>query len=555
MARTPSLRALRQVASDHHDAQLLRLPVDELRGLRAEAAADPGGVSRRELLRWTALAGLTATAVTTTARPARADDALLAPKPQLTPARVVVVGAGIAGLTAALTLHDAGAAPVVYEANPSRVGGRMYSERSRWGGGQTSEIGGELIDVEHKKMLELCRRFDLQTLDFAGAGPNGAEEIFHVNGGYYPRHAADEDFKAIYQQLHTDRQVSGEVKWNSATPEGLALDNMSIREWIDSRVPGGYASDLGRVLDVAYNVEYGAETSTQSSHALIGLLAWQSNPGHFNVWGLSDERYHIVGGNDRLPWAIKDHLPSGTVQFGHELLAVRANADGTQTLTFNVGGTTKTVTADHTILAVPLAVLQRIDLSNAGLTTLKQNWLRDATTGWVNKLNMQFTQRTWAGTGAWPGVSSGDCFTDLPFQQCWDTTKGQAGTGGVLIHYGSGELARNVNPSTPFPTESDPFVRTMAGSVLTEVDKVFPGTKAAWTGKAQLSAWHRNPWALGAYSNWPVGYLHKYAGYEGVPNGNVHFAGEHCSYNNQGFMNGGAEEGERAANEIITALS
>ncbi|WP_217369594.1 flavin monoamine oxidase family protein [Nonomuraea antri] len=544
------MRVLRRLVRDHRDAELLRLPVDELRGLRAEAAAHDA-LARRELLKRAALVGLGAGAAVALPRQARAEDVL---RPPLKPARVAVVGAGIAGLTAALTLRDAGATPIVYEADPARVGGRMYTQRSIWLNGQTSEIGGELIDQEHKKMLELCRRFDLPTINFAGAGPNGAEEILHFNGSYYPRAQADEDFKAVYQSLRADLQAAGEVRWDDATPTGVALDNLSIYDWIESRVPGGHSAPLGRYFDVAYNVEYGAETPDQSSLALILLMGYQPNPGHFNVWGLSDERYHIVGGNDQLPGAIAASLPAGGVRLGWRLLAVRANSDGTQTLTFDNAGTTRTVVADHTILTVPLPVLQGLDLSRAGFDPRMTNLLRDARMGHVTKLNLQTNRRTWVGTGPWPGVSAGDCFTDLPWQQCWDTTKGQPGTTGVLIQYSGGDAARALNPATPFPTNADPYVRALAGSTLTGIDTVFPGTRAQWNGRAQLSAWHKNPNALGAYSYWPVGYLHRYAGYEGVAQGRIHLAGEHTSYDFQGFMNGGATEGERAANEVIAAL-
>ncbi|MFD5422595.1 flavin monoamine oxidase family protein [Streptomyces sp. NPDC127069] len=548
MARTPLMHALRRIAADHTAARRLGLPVAEVRGS-----------TRRELLGRAAALGLTAALVPSAAAHAAttpATDAAPAPaKRPSGPARVAVVGAGISGLTAALTLQDAGIPCTLYEANPARVGGRMWTQRDHWAYGQTSEIGGELIDTSHKKIQELCRRFGLPLEDFLGGGPNGAEEILHFNGSYYPRTQADEDFKAVYQALHRDLQDAGEVSWNSSTPAGTALDNMTLYEWIETRVPGGHGSLLGRFIDVAYNVEYGADTQTQSALALVLLMGYQPNPGNFNVWGLSNERYHVIGGNDRLPNAIAAALNPGTLVMGRSLVAVRANADGTQTLTFDDSGAVRTATADHTILCVPLPVLQRLDTSQAGFDPLMRNLLRDARMGYCTKLNMQFTARPWRGTGPWPGVSAGDCFTDSAVQQTWDTTKVQPGSGGILLQYGGGSLAGALTPATPFATESDPYVRDLAGRVLTGIDAFFPGTKAVWTGRAQLSAWHRNPYSLGAYSYWPTGYLHRYAKYEGTAQGNVHIGGEHCSYDFQGFMEGGATEGERAAREVIAALT
>ncbi|MEU9998020.1 NAD(P)/FAD-dependent oxidoreductase [Streptomyces sp. NPDC050848] len=540
MARTNPMHLLNRLAAEHADARRLNLPVDELRGMRS----DP--VGRRSLLKYAAAAGVAVTAGTVASRPAVAR--------AVAPARVAVIGAGISGLTAALTLQDAGLSPTLYEAEPARVGGRMWTQRNHWAYGQTSEIGGELIDTSHKKILELCRRFDLPTEDFLGGGPNGAEEVLWFNGTYYPRHQADQDFNAVYQSLRRDLSEAGEVKWNQSTPTGTALDTMSIHEWIESRVPGGHASPLGRFIDVAYNVEYGADTTEQSSLALVLLMGYQTNPGNFNIWGLSNERYHIRGGNDRLPNAIAGALAPGTLRRGWSLTAVRANADGTQTLTFTEAGATRTVTADHTILTVPLPILQRLDLGQAGFDPLMRNLLRDARMGHCTKLNMQFGTRPWRGTGAWPGVSAGDCFTDTEVQQTWDTTKIQGGTGGILIQYGGGSLASSLTPAGPFSTESDPYVRSLVTRYLGGIDAFFPGTSQAYTGRAQLSAWHRNPHALGAYSCWPVGYLHRYAGYEGTAQGNIHIGGEHCSYDFQGFMEGGATEGERAAREVIAAL-
>ncbi|MCH0542939.1 FAD-dependent oxidoreductase [Streptomyces sp. MUM 203J] len=555
MARTAPMHLLKRLAADHRDATRLRLPPADLRGLRSQSAHGDTS-SRRTLLKRAAAVGLGTTALTATATAtaATATAVARAPKRPAGDARIAVVGAGIAGLTAALTLQDAGLSCTLFEADADRIGGRIWTQRGHWTGGQTSEIGGELIDTDHKKMLALCRRFGLSVEDFAAAGPNGAEEVLWFDGGYYPRAQADADFKDVFQVLHRDLQAAGEVMWDRTTPHGTALDRMSLREWIDSRVPGGSASRLGQFLDVAYSIEYGLDTTEQSALALVLLLGYQPNPGHFNVWGSSDERYHIRGGNDLLPHAIADSLADGTLRRGWRLEHLRANGDGTQTLTFEEGGATRTVTADHTVLCLPLPVLQGLDPVAAGFDPRMRGLLSDARMGTCTKLNIQFGSRPWRGAGPWPGVSAGDTFTGDRIQQLWDATKTQAGDGGILIQFNSGSPAAALAPGTPFATESDPYVRDLVGRRLAAVERIFPGTSAAWAGRAQLSAWHRHPHALGAYSAWPVGYVSRYAGYEGTAQGHVHLAGEHCAYDFQGFMEGGAAEGERAAREVIAAV-
>ncbi|MBP0455376.1 FAD-dependent oxidoreductase [Kitasatospora sp. RG8] len=562
MPRSEQARLLGKLVADQAAADRLGMPVGEYRGLRDEARSEPDGPSRRRLLARAAALGLGAAAFGPAGvRPARAQSAVserfTGPAP-----RIAVIGAGISGLNAALTLADKGVAATVYEANPDRIGGRMYSgggavRPGLWLNGQVSEYGGELVDTGHHTVLRLCQRFGLGTTDVAAAYGSQAEQHFWFHGGYYPRAQADDDFKKIWQLIKSDVQAGGSgPTWNDHGEAAVRLDRTSVREWIDSRVPGGSSSHLGALLDVAYNVEYGADTTDQSAFALLQMLSWQAQPGSFNIWGGSDERYHITGGNDQLPYAVAGALPAGTVRPGHTLTAVTRNADGSQTLDFDLdGGGTRTVTADHTILALPLPILQqRVDLSRAGLDPMMTGVLRNMRMGACTKLNMQFSGRPWRGTGPWPGVSAAECFADLPFQQAWDVTKGQPGSSGILVQYGGGSLARGLTPPAAFTDASTPYTRDLARDYQRQIDVLWPGTSAAWNGRATLSAWHLNPYSYGAYSYWPVGYLTGWAGYEGTAQGRLHFAGEHTSYDFQGYMEGGASEGARAAGEVLAAI-
>lgn len=471
--------------------------------------------------------------------------------------RIVIVGAGISGLAAALALQDKGITATVYEAN-RRVGGRMFSTvpGSYWAAGQVSEWGGELIDTDHTVIQGLAQRFALPLDDLHAAMPAGATDTYRFRDHYYPYAQAKTDFEPVYAALQKDLDsFDYPVTYDSgASPAGIALSNMTAYDWIESRVPGGHRSLFGQLLDVAYNIEFGAQTTAQTALGLIGLLGYQAAPGDFDMFGTSDERYHIRGGNQQLPKAIAAALPPDAISFGWQLTALAVNADHTQTLTFAVNGGTRTVTADHTILAVPLGVMKRIDFSRAGFDARKRATYAAMPMGVNGKLQLQFESRLWNQTGAWPGVSTGESYADTGYQNTWDVSRAQPGTPGILVDFLGGDVARSFTPGHAFGSADDPVISGYARRFLGQIEPVYPGLSALWNGKALLSTWYLNPYSYGSYSYWPTRYCQNYAGYEGVRQGNVHFAGEHCSVDYQGYMEGGAEEGQRAAAEIIADL-
>jgi monoamine oxidase len=97
-------------------------------------------------------------------------------------------------------------------------------------------------------------------------------------------------------------------------------------------------------------------------------------------------------------------------------------------------------------------------------------------------------------------------------------------------------------------------VSTLAKQFLSELESIFPGITAQWNGRAMLSTPFTDPNFLCSYSYWKPGQYSGFSGYEKMRQGNIHFAGEHCSQDFQGFMEGGAAEGVRAANEILGDL-
>src|SRR5262249_53003716 len=145
--------------------------------------------------------------------------------------RIAIVGGGIAGLNAALTLKDAGYASTIYEAS-SRIGGRMHSDTTSWANGQGSEHFGELIDSSHTTILGLAKRFKLNVDDLHAAEPKGSSETYYFFGHYYTHVEANNDFAPIYKALKSDLKAAGyPTLYNSYNSAGLALDHLSVYDW------------------------------------------------------------------------------------------------------------------------------------------------------------------------------------------------------------------------------------------------------------------------------------------------------------------------------------
>jgi monoamine oxidase len=550
MARTPLFRSIRKLVAEHRAADVSGLPLEEVR-----ERARRRRVSRRAFLS----AGGAAVA------------AGLAPWKTLRAAsqpRMAIVGGGISGLTAARILADRGVGCTIYEAE-NRTGGRMLSDRpgkpacgachqvnriapDTWAEGQVTDVFGELIDSNHKTMLSLAKRFRLPLTDALAAEPAGSTETYYFNRSRYPKAQADADFKILYPALHADLQAAGyPTTFNSSTPAGRALDNLSLYDWIESRVPGGRQSPLGALLDVAYNIEYGAETADQSSLNLLYLLGYAQRSS-FSAFGPSDERYRIAGGVDLLPRALTDSFdPSLTkINLGWELKALARRADGTYQLSFG-GSRTTTQAADMVLLALPFATLRLLDYRGAGFDATKAMAIRDLGRGHNGKLHLQFSERLWNRPG---GAGNGSSYADTGYQCTWDPTRGQAGASGILVGYTGGAVADDMRLRHPYGNAGDPDVISEALRFLSQVEPVFPGLGAKWNGRAAGSMAHLNPFWNSSYSYWRVGQCQTIAGYERVRQGNVFFAGEHTSLDFQGFMEGAASEGVRAANEMLAQL-
>ncbi|MGZ3496113.1 MAG: flavin monoamine oxidase family protein [Vulcanimicrobiaceae bacterium] len=470
--------------------------------------------------------------------------------------RIAIIGAGMAGLTTALQLHDAGIASTVFESS-NRIGGRMHSERGYWDDGQHTEWCGAMIDSKHATMRALAHRFGLPLSDTFAAIPNGARDTAFLRGKYYPMPEADRDFAQIYMTLRRQLLEMGEVTaYNSATPTARKLDAMSMAAWIERYVPGGAKSNLGALITDAYRNEYGREPEEQTSLNLVYMLGIQdgytSDGGKINVLGYSDQRYFIANGNQRLPIAIAAALPKGSVKLGYRMTSIRKLSNGSYLLSFTTPHGPVKEQFDRVVLAIPFIVLRGLDYSGAGFDARKDRAISQLGYGIHTKLHMQFKRRPWQSRGPWPSPTTGQIWTDLRFQNSIDFTLGQPGPCGIIERFTASTPALLDMPMQPYAKIGEsPAVERHAHEFLAQLDEIWPGVSRDWNGKATMSNAQVDPNLLATYSCWLVGQCTTIAGYEHVRQGRVHFAGEHTSVDYQGFMEGAASSGVAAAHEIL----
>jgi monoamine oxidase len=574
MARTPLLRSLLRLAAEHRAASRAGVPVDAVREERerASAVAAARGLTRRELI----AGAVAAAAALGLPAWARAQAAVPRPRPAPAPspaanvrgARVGIVGGGMAGLTAALALVDAGHAPTVFEATP-RLGGRMKSEGGSprrfgcatchdappdrldgpgWEDGQVTDLFGEFVDSGHETMIALADRFRLRRIDLLAAEPPGATETYMLRDVRYPKRDADRDYRRVQRAVARDLVATKEeTTWEALTPEGRRLDRMSVQEWIASRVPGGHDSPMGQLLDTAYTIEFGADTADQSALNLVFLLGYDETTHTLDLFGASDERYRIADGAEALPRAIAGHLEGRCdLQLGREIAAVARLPDGAVELTFQGG---KAERFDVVVLALPFAALRRVSLDRAGFDARKLRAIRELGYGRNGKLQLQFSRRLWTEPGPW-GTSAGGSYSDTGYQATWEATRGQPGVHGILVNYTGGRTAEAMGMLHPYATAEEERVRAASARFLSQVEPVYPGLRALWNGRAACGMPHLNRFWGGSYSYYRVGQYGQFGGHEPVRQGNVFFAGEHCTQEAQGYMEGAALTG-KAAGEAV----
>jgi monoamine oxidase len=529
MAKSALMAMLRRAATIAHKSRETGIPADELLGMLTDRTLN-SPLSRRRLLH----GGLAAAAAVAAATFTREGGGAFAQQGGRGRSPILVVGAGIAGLTAAYRLRQGGVRADIIEAT-NRVGGRIRTIPKVAGTLIPAELGGEFINTGHTNLISLATELGLRAIDLIEVQRGLVEDTFFFQGRRLPLEQLVADFAPLATKINEDVEAIGEnISYQDFTETAARLDNLSIAEYVDQAETSTIVRQL---LRIAYTTDYGRDPEEQSALNLLFLIG--SEPGSFELYGNSDERYQIDGGNSQIINRLADKL-SGSIETGTVLEAINLLPDGRYRVSLRSGQSAFERTYERVLLTLPFSTLRDVNI-NVPLPQPKRTAIEQLGYGTNSKLITGYRSRIWRDLYQ----STASVYSDLGFQNTWEATPFVPTPNGLITNFTGGKQGLSIGAGTP---------EDQAQRFLNQFERVFPGVRNLRTGKAVRAYWPGERFFKGSYSCYLVGQWTQMYGVEGERVGNLFFAGEHTSLENQGYMEGGCETGQRAAFEILQDL-
>jgi monoamine oxidase len=435
---------------------------------------------------------------------------------RLSGTRVLVAGAGLAGLSAAFALECDGADVTVVDAR-DRVGGRVWTIREGFAARQHAEAGADIIEAEQTGVLTLARELGLKTVPilrrgfgYYGSRPDGRLAVQSIARAFAPVWRPLERLVADYRLA--------EQRWDSGVAANLA--RQSVAAWLNGIGAAPWVLQRFR----GFRGLFLADPEDLSLLALIDFLAGEP-------FGDGAPPRRLAGGNDGLASALARRL-GRRPQLETIVRRIRQRLGGV-TITVERRGVRQQIEAEFCVATMPASTLRDVRFE-PGLPERQWGAIIGLRYGAATRALLQFDRPFWRRQGRPNAFGS-----DQPHGAVWDGNEHQRGQAGILSLLAGGgaaaELAHLIDDEG-----MDGLVRRLAwlGSPA----------RLLWS---RVVAWDRDPWARGGYAYFEAGFDPRSRDLLARPVGRMLFAGEHTHVRWQGYMNGAVESGRRAAAEVV----
>jgi len=445
--------------------------------------------------------------------------------------RIIVIGAGLAGLSCAYELDQAGFNVMLIEAR-SRPGGRVSTYRDAFSDNLYSEMGAEYVDSTDMYVHEYCKKFNLKVLpakQYDGVylrGQRSTMEGLRLGRDSLP-------FKGTLKGKLFGQEVQYIKKWidlvklkGISSPEVQELDKISVEEILKK---GGAPKDIINLYAYANATE---ETTVPSKMSALYMVLSNIRTSSFSE-NIVEGR--IFGGNDQLPKILAKKLET-KIMYNQPLY--RLDYDSNAIIaTVKENDKLIQIPATKCVLAIPASILKNINI-NPRFSIEKTNCINNQQYGHAMKIAMQYRQRFWDNKN-----SIGQrVFTDTSLRRIYHFSIDQPGPRGILLSFTSGEDAIKLG-------RLDKNERLEIAKNTCK--NIWPEAPQYWE-KGIIKYWNEDPWVKASYSFAGVDQKN-YRVILAKPEGSIYFAGEHTAIQ-RASMNGAIESGLRVTEELKRAM-
>jgi len=452
--------------------------------------------------------------------------------------RVLILGAGLSGLSAAFELAQKGFDVMVIEAR-NRIGGRVQTLREPFADNQTVELGGELIGDGYKRFLNYAKRFDIKfeevssTTETGGSVTNlqkGIGTSAVLKGKFYPigstleanpYNLSAEEARDLPPTLLIKNIVAmaSEVRANPA--KLFEFDQISLAEALRKR---GVSNEMIRLMNISLNYN---DIETVSA----GGILWESR----RRVSAGTKAIHIIGGNDLIPKALfENSVKSGAKIFLEAKVRQISQNGNSVKVSFQRKGKIETIEAEKLICTIPFSVLRDIEFA-PNLPEAKAKAIKELAYTRITKVFLQAKRAEWdkqnLGSSVW---------TDTPCERIFNASGKRCDARGIFTLWTDGigaNLPEKLSDKSRINWGEKEFVKAlpfMKNSIETGATK----------------SWTNDEFVRGAYSHFTIRQLKELQPNLKTAVGNIHFAGEHTAEFAPG-MEGALESAERVVKEII----
>lgn len=419
--------------------------------------------------------------------------------------KVIIIGAGFAGLSAAYYLHKKKIDFVVLEAR-DRISGRVFSHAIDPQENLVIELGAEWVGNSHIRIQNLCNEFGLELFN------NQFDSHLIYKGKYYKSNewGYSDRWKQIFRRLLSNQQKLTEQDkrqldkidwWRYLVNNGCEGRDLEIRELLDS-------------------TDFGETIRNVSAFSALTEYAESSEKNEMDL--------KIRGGNSQLAYKLAEEIGKEAIQLQHTVSRIVQNSKGGVKVYCSNG---QVFTGDKIICTAPTFAVKKIKWE-PGLPTDQLAALNELQYARINKNPLLFRERFWK-------EENFDMITDQLPHYFYHATKGQHSSKGALISYTIGDKAAVV------ANQADEWKADMLQQTL----QPYFGDVRSLLEKQTNYYWGNDAYSFGAYALYGKG---QWFGIRPVlqrSHIHTHFAGEHLA-DWQGFMEGAINTGEEAASRI-----